>query len=217
VSGSSSLADAKALRHTRRKFLIASGKSLFKAAAPLRTHLLVSETSFTDFLLNGSREIALSYGENSWALAYWNVTARGFIDATNEAMNGEYSTAAVAGILAAIKLGKVKEFAGGAYGKLKSVAEWERHHMPADSISPLSRARGPAIQMEQADHALTMSYGNSAAAQAYRQEIQQLIQQGRWREAMAREIRDVRRIAGSKYNQAVQEMLEYMRSTGLLD
>ncbi len=111
----------------------------------------------------------------------------------------------------------VASFAGGAYGKLQRVAGWARHHIPADSISPLSRARGPAIQMEVADHALTSSYGSSAAAQAYRQEIQALIQQGRWREAMAREIRDVRRVAGRKYNEAVQQMLEYMRSIGLVD
>jgi hypothetical protein len=39
ASGCSSLADAEALGHTRRKSLIASGKSLFKAAAPPRTHL----------------------------------------------------------------------------------------------------------------------------------------------------------------------------------
>jgi hypothetical protein len=71
--------------------------------------------------------------------------------------------------------------------------------------------------MEQAEHALTSSYGNSAAAQGYRQEIGALIQQGRWRDAMAQEIRDVRRIAGSKYNQAVQQMLEYGRSIGVID
>jgi RHS repeat-associated protein len=110
-----------------------------------------------------------------------------------------------------------KVFSGGAYGKLKSIAGWERHHMPADSVSPLSRNRGPAIQMEQAEHALTSSYGNSAAAQVYRQEIGQLIKEGRWRDAMAQEIRDVRAVAGSKYNEAIQQMLDYGRSIGIID
>lgn len=31
----------------------------------------------------------------------------------------------------------------------------ERHHMPADSISPVKRSQGPAIQMDKADHAKT--------------------------------------------------------------
>jgi RHS repeat-associated protein len=131
---------------------------------------------------------------------------------------GNWKGAAVTAVTSRIPGSKaLRSFAGGAYGKLKSIVGWERHHMPADSTSPLSRARGPAIQMEQAEHALTSSYGNSAAAQAYRQEIGALIQQGRWRDAMAQEIRDVRRIAGSKYNQAVQQMLEYGRSIGVID
>jgi hypothetical protein len=138
---------------------------------------------------------------------------------------GNWKGAALVGATSRVPGGKalrnaaanIKSFAGGAYGKLKSIAGWERHHMPADSISPLSRARGPAIQMEQAEHALTSSYGNSAAAQAYREKTGALIQQGRWRDAMAQEIRDVRAIAGSKYNQAVQQMLEYARSIGIVD
>jgi RHS repeat-associated protein len=131
---------------------------------------------------------------------------------------GNWKGAAVTAVTSRIPGSKaLRSFAGGAYGKLKSIVGWERHHMPADSTSPLSRARGPAIQMEQAEHALTSSYGNSAAAQGYRQEIGALIQQGRWRDAMAQEIRDVRRIAGSKYNQAVQQMLEYGRSIGVID
>jgi hypothetical protein len=62
------------------------------------------------------------------------------------------------------------KYAGGAYGKLDRAAGLERHHMPADSVSPIARACGPAIQMDAADHALTSSYGNSARAQAYREE-----------------------------------------------
>jgi len=88
----------------------------------------------------------------------------------------------------------VPSYTGGAYGKLDRAAGLERHHMPADSVSRIARARGPAIQMDAADHALTSSYGNSARAQAYREEIGSLIEQGRRRDAMARDIRDVRSI-----------------------
>ncbi len=57
------------------------------------------------------------------------------------------------------------KYSGGAYGKLDRVEGLERHHMPADSASPISRSRGPAIQMEAADHARTSSYGSSASLQ----------------------------------------------------
>jgi hypothetical protein len=44
----------------------------------------------------------------------------------------------------------VPNYAGGAYGKLDRAVGLERHHMPADSVSPIARARGPAIQMDAA-------------------------------------------------------------------
>jgi len=70
--------------------------------------------------------------------------------------------------------------------------------------------------MEQADHALTLSYGSSDAAKAYRAEIQELIRKGRWHEAMEKEVADVRRVAGAKYDEAIAEMLEYAKSIGIL-
>jgi len=168
-------------------------------------------------LVNAQDHISASFGPDSWSLAFWNVFAAGPIDAANDAYNGHYGKASFAAVLVVLKLNRVQKYAGGAFGKLKRIVGWERHHMPADSVSPLTRARGPAIHMEEADHALTASYGSSATAQAYRKEIGALISEGRWRDAMALEIRDVRRVAGSKYNEAIQEMLEYARSTGIID
>jgi hypothetical protein len=94
--------------------------------------------------------------------------------------------------------------------------------MPADSINPLGREDGTAIQMEPQDHRLTSSYGNSREAQAYRGEILDRINSGDMRGAMAKEIRDVRRAAreasgdGSKYNNAIREMLDYAKGAGIL-
>jgi hypothetical protein len=115
------------------------------------------------------------------------------------------------------------EFRGGIYGKLKAGADIERHHMPAASISPLTRARGPAIQMNAMDHWATSSWGPGQAADAYRANLQLMIDQGRWRDAMATEIRDVRRAAkevsndATKYNQPVREMLDNPSTRELLD
>ncbi|CAG0936462.1 tRNA(Glu)-specific nuclease WapA [Thermoflexales bacterium] len=88
----------------------------------------------------------------------------------------------------------------------------ESHHMPAKASSPIPEGKGPAIQMEPSEHRLTSSHGTrGASATAYRKQIKDLIDQGRWREAMALEIRDVRRATGTKYNQAMREMLEYAK------
>jgi hypothetical protein len=37
---------------------------------------------------------------------------------------------------------------------------------------------------------------------------------GSRRDALAKEIKDVRRVAGSKYNKGIQEMLEYAKCLG---
>lgn len=89
--------------------------------------------------------------------------------------------------------------------------------MPADSVSPFSRSRGPAVHVELGDHKLTSSWGNSNAARGYRAGLKAMIDAGDFRGAMARDIRDLRQVAGPKYNRPVQEMLEYARSRGFLD
>jgi hypothetical protein len=105
---------------------------------------------------------------------------------------------------------------GGAYRGLPRVRDHERHHMPANSVNGLSISRGPAIQMRIEDHARTSSYGNSHASRAYRERVRQLVEAGRMRDAMAMEIRDVRRISGSSYNNAIRDILAYAREQGLL-
>jgi hypothetical protein len=111
---------------------------------------------------------------------------------------------------------------GGPHGQTK--LPWgdglESHHMPAKSINGLHPDVGPAIQMDRADHLLTSSHGSRSGSAAYRSHIEDLLNQGKVREAMAIEIRDVRRAAfeGSgdmrKYNNAMREMLEYARRIG---
>jgi hypothetical protein len=99
-------------------------------------------------------------------------------------------------------------FSGGAHGSL-STRGVERHHMPADSISPVSTARGPAIEMVPADHMLTASWGRSRAAMSYRARQQQLIAEGRYVEAIQMDINDAHVLFGSKYDGAIQQMLDY--------
>ena len=94
--------------------------------------------------------------------------------------------------------------------------------MPAKSITGLDEDLGPAIQMSRIDHLKTSSHGSRSGSAIYRADIENLLNKGQVRKAMAIEIRDVRRAAlqGSgdirKYNQAVREMLEYARSIGYI-
>jgi hypothetical protein len=110
-------------------------------------------------------------------------------------------------------------YRGGAHSKTSKPANdgKDSHHMPADDVSPLATKDGPAIQMDPDDHAMTSSNGqNGRAGKRYRKMIGDLLKDGKWREAMSTEIRDIRRIASElsnqrKYNGAIQEMLEYFK------
>jgi hypothetical protein len=100
----------------------------------------------------------------------------------------------------------------------------ESHHMPDRRANPsVDPEAGPAIQMDVGDHRWTSSNGKRGqASQIYRDQTAAMIAQGRYRDAMAREIWDVRRAAriGSgdrtKYNKAIQEMLDYAKRSGQL-
>lgn len=58
---------------------------------------------FVDFLLTFSESVTLSYGEDSWSLAFCNVTLCGFTDAADAASKGEYQQAGTALIFAVVK------------------------------------------------------------------------------------------------------------------
>jgi len=121
--------------------------------------------------------------------------------------------AAAAGANAAVKAeagaANPQTFRGGRHGSTKLPAgdALQSHHMPANSINDLPENQGPAIQMDPADHAGTASHGSQGLAGAkFRQRQQQLIQQGRFGEAIQIDIDDIRSKFGSKYDEAIKEM-----------
>lgn len=89
----------------------------------------------------------------------------------------------------------------------------ESHHIPADKSSPLNKMDGPAIQMNKDDHKETASWGSSHAARAYREQQRELIQQGRWDEAVGMDVKDVRRLFGDKYDEALAQRADYESRT----
>lgn len=57
-----------------------------------------------------------------------------------------------------------------------------------------------------------MSYGNSKKAQEYRNRQKELLAEGKLMEAIQMDIDDIRRIAGNKYDNSINEMLAYSRT-----
>ena len=84
--------------------------------------------------------------------------------------------------------------------------------MPAKSASPLSIEDGPAILMDATDHRQTASYGSSKQAQAYRAQQQQLIAKGDFEGAFNMDVADIQIKFGSKYDAAISQAREYLRS-----
>lgn len=99
---------------------------------------------------------------------------------------------------------------GGAYKNVPSKGG-EVHHMPANSVSPLSRGTGPGIRMDKLDHRKTASWGSSREARIYREKQKTLINQGKFAEAQYMDIIDIRNKFGSKYDRGIQQMLEYTK------
>lgn len=112
-----------------------------------------------------------------------------------------------------IKQTDASEKKGGSYDEVFKEGEgdkYEVHHMPADSTSSLERGDGPAIKMEKEDHRQTTSCGSSKEAREYRAQQRELIEQGKFREALQMDIDDIHEKFGNKYDDAISEMLEYV-------
>lgn len=106
---------------------------------------------------------------------------------------------------------------GGSYGELKAEGwGWnteppkEIHHMPSNESSNLETKEGPAIVMDYEDHRQTASCGNSRDAQEYRAKQKELIEQGKFREALQMDIDDIHDKFGDKYDEQIKQMLDYV-------
>jgi hypothetical protein len=103
---------------------------------------------------------------------------------------------------------------GGAHRSVQGITGYEAHHMPSDWASDLPTAYGPAIALTKADHKLTESFGSSARAKAYRQKQLDLIRAGDFAAAQDLDIKDIRDKFGSKYDDAIEQLLAHSRSQG---
>jgi hypothetical protein len=103
---------------------------------------------------------------------------------------------------------------GGTYGQVRAnTVGGEVHHMPADSVSPLSTPKGPAIWMYPHHHKDTASNGSGDQAREYRIKQQRFINQGDFTKAMLMDIQDVKKRFPGVYDLAIQQMLKkYIRN-----
>jgi len=100
---------------------------------------------------------------------------------------------------------------GGSYSKVREARDGgEVHHTPANSISPLSTGKGPSVWMSKRDHKKTASWGRSRSAKKYRAKQKALIKKGKMRQAIAMDIRDIRKKFGKKYDACIKQMLAYV-------
>ena len=91
----------------------------------------------------------------------------------------------------------------------------DSHHCPAKACyadSLISSQDGPAIKMSRDDHKLTASAGSSDDAKAYRAKQQKLLSEGKLDEAIQMDVDDIRSKFGSKYDDNIQQMLEYAKT-----
>jgi len=119
--------------------------------------------------------------------------------------------------------GEAKKRCGGSHRNMKKPVgdKLDSHHAPDRNADPkVSVNDGSAIKMDPKDHKETSSYGRKG--KTYREETARMIAEGRHRDAMAREVRDIRnaayKVSGNrkKYNRCIKEMLEYAKRMGHL-
>lgn len=110
---------------------------------------------------------------------------------------------------------------GGRYGDLTNPGDgtMNKHEMPsreayAKVTGVEKRGELPSIKMDATDHRLTASCGGSEAAEHYREVQAQLIAEGNMRAAIQMDINDLTSKFGTKYNDHIQQMLEYATQMG---
>ena len=111
---------------------------------------------------------------------------------------------------------------GGSYKSINGSGDGSHcHEMPsneaynkANNIDNPKRDILPSIKMDAKDHMQTASWGSSNNAVEYRAEQAKLIAGGNMKAAIQKDIDDITSKFGTKYNDAIEQMLEYAKEMG---
>ncbi|RZJ98113.1 MAG: hypothetical protein EOO76_17445 [Novosphingobium sp.] len=105
---------------------------------------------------------------------------------------------------------------GGAHRHVRGVAGYESHHIPGDAVTSLSRGDGPTIAMTKEDHRKILTSLKTKEADQFRAAQRDLIARGDFRAAMQMDIDLVRKEFGARYDDGIEQMLQYSRERGLI-
>jgi hypothetical protein len=114
-----------------------------------------------------------------------------------------------------------RTFEGGLFRELPERTGLDRHHLLSrESLkvvelklgSKLDPDFGPAILMEPGDHRLLFSADRLQTGQRWRAGTAKLLLDGKWDEALEREIGDVERVAPGKYTARLNEARDHGRA-----
>lgn len=166
----------------------------------------------TSFLRGTETALTGGYGEKtSQAVVsgeYGNAAAYSVVGALFGAMNvvtlGEAgaivnTTRAIGTKLVAGQGGRFAELVGTVGDDLTA------HHMPQVALQFTTRADGGAVVMTTAEHKLTRTYAFKGGATKVEDAALH------FRDVLTKDIRDLRSIVGSRYNEGVKEMLKYYK------
>jgi RHS repeat-associated protein len=123
----------------------------------------------------------------------------------------EYHTYFIGSLLWGFSIWVHNSYLGGAYDEILEKGK-QSHHLFAKAILPIgpfSVSKCPAIQMDPADHAKTLSYGYSGLSEVYRSLQQQLLLEGDYVTAIKLEVYTVSRMFPGKYDDAISMAIEY--------
>ena len=99
-----------------------------------------------------------------------------------------------------------------AEGKKRETVE-QRHHIPSQAAGNKG-GKGGAITMETDDHKKTASYDSLDGSDDYRNSQKKLVDEGKFEEAFEMDVKDIQEKFGDKYNDAIDQLREWYKSTG---
>jgi hypothetical protein len=117
---------------------------------------------------------------------------------------------------------RIPDKAGGSYREVSAKTrrgQSQANHMPAKDAYlgriPLSEAEGPSIWMTEADHMRTPSWGQSGPAKKWRQHQAELIEQGKFMEALEMDLKNIREtFPDGRYEKGSRQAMEYAKGLG---
>jgi hypothetical protein len=158
--------------------------------------------------------------ESTWITYSFDVKmeGKGAARLTDKKFQNHQNTVDLAGTLQGpvpvigVSLAESVEECGGPHSKMSQPVNDQKdsHHTPAKDAykhTGLDKQDGPAIKMSPADHQRTASWGKSEDAKAYRAKQKQLVDEGKFIEALEMDVEDIKTKFPGKYDHCLDQML----------